>query len=145
MLQACSFPSLRQIKICCTVAGWRHAGWKKVIDFLPSVFLIKQVNNPSFQLISAFFWIALFIALILVRYIVTNDCKPVGAGFSFDIILSAHKKVCMKKLNIFIFCLLSFTLINAQTSDDAFKKPLKDIISEIEKRYDVKIRYPETL
>ena len=51
----------------------------------------------------------------------------------------------MKKSNIFIFCLLSFTTINAQTSDEAFRKPLKNIIAEIEKRYDVKIRYPEDL
>ena len=51
----------------------------------------------------------------------------------------------MKKLNFFIYCILSFTLINAQTSDDAFKKSLKNIIAEIEKRYDVKIRYPEEL
>ena len=51
----------------------------------------------------------------------------------------------MKKLNFFIFCLLSFTVMNAQTSDDAFKKSLKNIIAEIEKRYDVKIRYPEDL
>jgi len=31
----------------------------------------------------------------------------------------------------------------AQTSDDAFRKPLKEVIAEIEKRFDVKIRYPK--
>jgi Acetyl esterase (deacetylase) len=41
--------------------------------------------------------------------------------------------------------MLSFCVINAQTSDDAFKKPLKSIISEIEKKYEVKIRYPEDI
>lgn len=51
----------------------------------------------------------------------------------------------MKKLNILIFFLFSFTLINAQTSDNAFRLPLKNVIAQIEKRYDVKIRYPEEL
>ncbi|MBD2757293.1 DUF4974 domain-containing protein [Spirosoma sp. BT704] len=34
---------------------------------------------------------------------------------------------------------------SAQTSDDQFKKPLKEVIDEIESRYAVKIRYPEEL
>lgn len=33
----------------------------------------------------------------------------------------------------------------AQTSDDAFKVPLKDVITQVENRYKVKIRYPEEL
>jgi len=32
-----------------------------------------------------------------------------------------------------------------QTSDDAFKKPLKEVITQIENQYKVKIRYPEDL
>ncbi|TDH27483.1 acetylxylan esterase [Segetibacter sp. 3557_3] len=35
--------------------------------------------------------------------------------------------------------------VRAQTSDDAFKKPLKEVLADIEKRYDVKIRYSEDL
>lgn len=38
-------------------------------------------------------------------------------------------------------CLLSF----GQTSDNAFKKPLKDVIADIEKQFQIKIRYPEDL
>lgn len=51
----------------------------------------------------------------------------------------------MKRLCIFIYFLLLVTVSNAQTSDDAFKMPLKNVITEIEKRFDVKIRYPEDL
>ena len=40
--------------------------------------------------------------------------------------------------------LLTFSSF-AQTSDDSFKKPLKEVISEIESRFHVKIRYPEEL
>ncbi|GAB4030555.1 sodium:solute symporter family transporter [Spirosoma jeollabukense] len=46
----------------------------------------------------------------------------------------------------FIILLLGCSLVaSAQTSDDQFKKPLKEVIGEIERRYAVKIRYPEEL
>ena len=51
----------------------------------------------------------------------------------------------MKKIKILIYGLLFCILVNAQTSDDAFKKPLKEVIGQIENRYSIKIRYPEDL
>lgn len=47
---------------------------------------------------------------------------------------------------ILIACLvLGQSYSFAQTSDDAFTKPLKEVISEIEARHSIKIRYPEDL
>ncbi|MCU7551905.1 acetylxylan esterase [Chitinophagaceae bacterium LB-8] len=52
----------------------------------------------------------------------------------------------MKKyLLILCFFLLGKAVLFAQTSDDAFKKPLKEVIADVEKQFDVKIRYPEEL
>ena len=51
----------------------------------------------------------------------------------------------MKRVSIFIYCLLFVTAAFAQTSDDAFRMPLKSVIAEIEKRFEVKIRYPDDL
>ncbi|WP_207422540.1 acetylxylan esterase [Desertivirga brevis] len=46
----------------------------------------------------------------------------------------------------FSFCLfLVFHFSFGQTSDNAFKKPLKEVINQIESQYKVKIRYPEDL
>ncbi|WP_207535199.1 alpha/beta hydrolase family protein [Desertivirga arenae] len=46
----------------------------------------------------------------------------------------------------FSFCLLLvFQFSFAQTSDNAFKKPLREVISQIESQFKVKIRYPEDL
>ena len=52
----------------------------------------------------------------------------------------------MKKL-LFVFCLVfaNWLSSSAQTSDDMFKEPLKDVIAKIEKQFNVKIRYPEDL
>ena len=50
----------------------------------------------------------------------------------------------MKKL-LFIGCLAIHFCLAAQTSDDAFKEPLQTVIAKIEKRYNVKIRYDESL
>jgi hypothetical protein len=44
-----------------------------------------------------------------------------------------------------ILLLLTVTISFAQTSDEAFKKPLRDVITQIENQYKVKIRYPEDL
>ncbi|MXV15213.1 alpha/beta hydrolase family protein [Hufsiella ginkgonis] len=50
----------------------------------------------------------------------------------------------MKKIT-FIFLLLLSVHAVGQTSDDAFKEPLKNVISRIRERYQVAIRYPEEL
>lgn len=50
----------------------------------------------------------------------------------------------MKKLGLYILFLWAFTA-KAQTADDAFKRPLKAVIADIEQRFQVKIRYPEEL
>jgi len=52
----------------------------------------------------------------------------------------------MKKL-IFVFIagLLTVCLMHAQTSDDQYKKPLKQVLDEVQSRFDVTIRYPEEL
>src|SRR5687768_6041621 len=52
----------------------------------------------------------------------------------------------MKKYYLIVcFFFLSSVLLFAQTSDDQFRRPLKDVIADVEKRFDVKIRYPEEL
>jgi hypothetical protein len=53
----------------------------------------------------------------------------------------------MKRSKTFFFLLLICVLGNsyAQTSDDAFKKPLKDVLVEIQSRYGISIRFPEEL
>jgi hypothetical protein len=52
----------------------------------------------------------------------------------------------MKILHVILFLLLISSKTSfAQNSDDQFKEPLKEVISDIEKRFDVHIRYPEDL
>jgi sugar phosphate isomerase/epimerase len=53
----------------------------------------------------------------------------------------------LKKQILFIFlsCLLCIHSLFAQTSDDQFRKPLKQVLAELQQRYDVRIRYPEEL
>ena len=52
----------------------------------------------------------------------------------------------LKKQILFIVSyLLSTYSLFAQTSDDQFRKPLKQVLAEIQQRYDVSIRYPEEL
>ena len=51
----------------------------------------------------------------------------------------------MKKIVILSCFLLITSFLFAQTSDDAFKKPLKEVIAQIEAQFKVKIRYPEDL
>lgn len=50
----------------------------------------------------------------------------------------------MKWIFVIWFSFL-ISLSFAQTSDDAFKMPLKDVITQIESQFKVKIRYPEEL
>lgn len=49
----------------------------------------------------------------------------------------------MKRILVLLLLLGAKTY--AQSSDDAFRKPLKEVIQEIETQYAVKIRYPEDL
>ena len=45
-----------------------------------------------------------------------------------------------------VFIALLFTVsVFSQTSDDAFRRPLKDVIADVEKQYGISIRYPEEL
>lgn len=50
----------------------------------------------------------------------------------------------MKQLFIILFIISSLSSFG-QTADDAFARPLKEVIADIETRFHVKIRYPETL
>ena len=50
----------------------------------------------------------------------------------------------MKKLFIILFIISGLPSFG-QTADDAFARPLKEVIADIETRFHVKIRYPETL
>lgn len=55
-------------------------------------------------------------------------------------------KLCvMKKPGLLIGMMMAFLFSLAQTADDKFKKPLKDVLLQIEKRYGVALRYPEDL
>jgi len=52
----------------------------------------------------------------------------------------------MKKFLFVLITGLSFTcFLYAQTSDDQYKKPLKQLLDEVQTRFDVTIRYPEEL
>lgn len=46
---------------------------------------------------------------------------------------------------VLLLIILALHSCFAQTSDDAFRKPLKDVITEIEARFNVKVQYPEAL
>ncbi|HEX6181841.1 MAG TPA: acetylxylan esterase [Chitinophagaceae bacterium] len=51
----------------------------------------------------------------------------------------------MKTTGFFCLLILGGLFAVAQTSDDKFRKPLKEVLLEIEKRYGVTFRYPEEL
>src|SRR4051794_24752661 len=51
----------------------------------------------------------------------------------------------MLKWKIYLLLQVFTLTVFAQTSDNSFRKPLKEVISEIESRYGVSIRYPEDL
>ncbi len=52
----------------------------------------------------------------------------------------------MQKNIVVLFLLfLAIPVVNAQVPQDVYRKPLKDVIQEIEKRHDIKIRYSESL
>ena len=47
---------------------------------------------------------------------------------------------------LIILCLLNFTLIvRSQLPADVYKKPLKEVLTDIEKRYNIKLQYSENL
>ena len=50
----------------------------------------------------------------------------------------------MVKLFLALPLLITLSL-SAQTSDDAFRRPLKEVIADVEKQYGISIRYPEEL
>src|SRR5215217_60756 len=51
----------------------------------------------------------------------------------------------MKKLFFSLFLSALYTVAISQTSDDAFKQPLKDVLTQIQKQYGISIRYDESL
>jgi dienelactone hydrolase len=52
----------------------------------------------------------------------------------------------MKIRLLFIVCLLSFPLlVRSQLPQDIYKKPLKEVLTDIEKKYKIKLQYSETL
>jgi hypothetical protein len=51
----------------------------------------------------------------------------------------------MRNSLIIISFLLLVNVVFAQTSDDSFQRPLKEVIADVEKQFGVKIRYPEDL
>lgn len=58
---------------------------------------------------------------------------------------TSRKLQTLGKAGVVLLLFGFVTAASAQTSDDQFKKPLKEVISQIETRYSVKIRYPEDL
>ncbi len=51
----------------------------------------------------------------------------------------------MKRLTIILSIFIGFNSIYSQTSDDQYKKPLKQVLDEVQNRYGIQIRYPEEL
>jgi len=50
-----------------------------------------------------------------------------------------------KKIYYAFCCILIASISFAQNSDDAYKKPLKQVLSDIENKYGVKIKYPDSM
>lgn len=51
----------------------------------------------------------------------------------------------MKRLFIFLIAIVPFITISAQLPSEVYKKPLKEVLTDIEKRYDIKFQYSESL
>ena len=50
------------------------------------------------------------------------------------------------KIGVIIFVAMQmYSVCLGQTADDQFRKPMKEVITELEKRFDVKIQYPDAL
>jgi len=50
-----------------------------------------------------------------------------------------------KRCSIFLLCIIPFRIIAQQNTDHAYQRPLKDVLSDIEKKYDVRIRYADSM
>src|SRR4030043_2122525 len=50
-----------------------------------------------------------------------------------------------KRLLLLLAGILTVNFVFAQTSDDQYKKPLKQVLDEVQSRFDVTIRYPDEL
>ena len=63
------------------------------------------------------------------------------------VILCGKKKLIKMKKGYFlsVFFLICSVFGNAQLPADVYKKPLKEVISDIENRYDIKLQYSENL
>src|SRR6476660_5961592 len=48
-------------------------------------------------------------------------------------------------VQLMIMCCLFSKVLLAQTSDDQFRKPLKQVLDEVQHRFGIAIRYPEDL
>ena len=54
--------------------------------------------------------------------------------------------MAFKKIGVVIFVAMQmYSVCLGQTADDQFRKPMKEVITELEKRFDVKIQYPDAL
>ncbi|MBC7889006.1 MAG: acetylxylan esterase [Ferruginibacter sp.] len=51
----------------------------------------------------------------------------------------------MKRTVLLVYCILSMILLPAQNTDNGYKKPLKDVLADIEKKYGVKIKYTDSM
>ena len=55
----------------------------------------------------------------------------------------------MKRLIHLVICFVPFLQIQAQdsldNSDEGYRKPLKEVLDDIQKRYDVQIKYADTM
>jgi hypothetical protein len=62
----------------------------------------------------------------------------------YTILVITHLRTRMKNI---IYLILSFISAStfAQTSDEAYKKPLKEVLQQVETRFSVKLNYPEDL
>jgi len=50
-----------------------------------------------------------------------------------------------KNLLVLLIIVTAISFANAQVPQDVYRKPLKEVLSEIEKRHDIKIQYSESL
>src|SRR6185436_7742493 len=51
----------------------------------------------------------------------------------------------IQKIVFIICCLLVGTNLRSQTSDDAYREPLKQVLTEIQDQYGIKIRYSDAM
>lgn len=49
------------------------------------------------------------------------------------------------KLSVLLLVMFSFNMIYAQMPEDVFRKPLKEVLTDVERRYDITLQYSESL